>query len=313
MMGGSTSTPIDLHPASVSQRGATVSLPRSSPLSFDWSVDLALPAGESAVGLSYGPSRGLILATSTGHWIVISGAEHGIGPATSSSQVEIADGSRPVAIATMFGDEVQSIQADRTAIAEYDFRTCGLRAKAQPSLRLADGAKATVIGTVSPNLGGFASNRWLLIAGNVDGKPGQLAGGPVTEAPAKSFGAPFVSVPETRTLDFIAGFDIAGGCDAIAGFVDGKGRTVVRTFCSPQFADDTTLLAGDVGLPVRRKPIGDRKSVTLGTVGGKILGASEGWVHDRKATMLVLTAPTPGVARIIVLSAAEAEYNIQRR
>lgn len=49
---------------------------------------------------------------------------------------------------------------------------------------------------------------------------------------ARPFEEPYVRVSDHETLTLLAGFDIAGGCDAVAGMRDAKGRTTLARSAS---------------------------------------------------------------------------------
>ena len=306
-------TSIEMGVRHVGLRDAGIRILKSAPIAFSWAVDLDLPSNVQPIGIVDSYSAGVLLLTADGRWIVIAPPKSSTIISGSVRSISIADGARPKAATPDLGGMVTTIQQDGSTIARYDLDVCGFGARAQQSFRLSDGAHADVVAAIDPTLGGFSENAYILVAGRRDGEPGQLAFWPVDGDVTRPLGPPIVPVPPGRTLRLLSQFDIAGGCHGVAGFGAPDGSTTLSTFCKPGLADATTLLAGDVGLPVVRNPPAVREPVTLARFSISVVGASaSSWLDHDRAQLLVLARSPSGSARIIALTGQGADYPIKR-
>jgi len=306
-------TSIDMVVRQVDAADAGVRVSKSSPVRFGWAVDLDLPKDVQPIGITVSYSRGVLLLAADGRWIQIATPKAAVISGDKAQSVPISDGARPKAVTEDLDGTVATIQEDGTTIARYDFSVCGFGARAQQAFRLPRGATGNVIAEISPNLGGFSNDGYILVAGNQNGRPGQLLSVPVDGDVERPLGPAIVSSARGEALVLLSDYDIAGGCDGIAGFRSARGTVTISTFCKPGFSDVTTLLAGDVGLPVSRTPGAVREPVALAKFSVPVFGASSSpWLDHGRAMLLVLAKGQAGSTRVIALSGKAADYPIKQ-
>jgi hypothetical protein len=284
-------------------------------VAFDGGVELRYdPALGRAVGIANVWKQGLVLATDAGGWLRVGpppisggfGDARALDVPGSIISVPIVGAKQPRVQSSSIGGSILLADADGS-VSRYDVGECGFSARPQPVGSLSDGTSVTTIGSVDPSLVGFDQpGRYVLVGATGRGGYGEAAMGIPSDPVAISPGAPLSAFPAAERTTALAGWNVEAGCDAIR-FLRNGTVTQAQSFCSPGFAERTTRILGDVGLPAVRLTHG-RPGTTLFELKAPVSAAAEAWAHDERTVLLVLAAAEPGRLRILAFSAKAARY-----
>lgn len=249
-----------------------------------------------AVGVASIPGLGLVLATDRGFWLRLPPPEALDSRRPAIAAVPMVDGGQPVAQSgSIWGSSVIA-RADGSLVA-YDLALCGDGAKALPNGQVSGGAGVTTLGVLNPDMHGFVAGKYIL-AGGRNGQGWGEADLGLGTAPQPVTLVAAVSPPAGRGRPVaLAGWDVAGGCDAVR-FMAGGATVRAVSFCSPSFSESTVHAVGDVGFHVTRAERG-RAGATLAEFAFPVTAAGGG---------LVLSAPEAGRLRLTFLALKGAAY-----